>query len=310
MVPIENHPLYGRHTIDTAMNSMWEFYKSRFLSLFLISLGMSLIMQFASTLVNIKELQSITDPVLLLEKLSVIIIPIMIIMLINLLLSAILQYFVIFNPMDKSNNILVSILQGIKYYIPFLILMVIFSVAACVAIAAGLVALIIGVFFSMLYLAMLYLFILPVLLIEGPNISGAITSIVRLAHRNFWSNIGWTAVFLILFVVISLILSGIILLPFSGSFFKSIFNPEEGSAIADITTKPLFLVLSALVNAVTLPLIPIFSCILYFNSRATQEEIRNARKQEPERPVRVEDLYARPYSEDHPDNPDNQISKE
>ncbi len=44
-----NHPLYRKHNLDSAMNALWEFYKNRFISLFLISLGMSLIMQYAST---------------------------------------------------------------------------------------------------------------------------------------------------------------------------------------------------------------------------------------------------------------------
>jgi len=44
MEPIENHPLYRAHTIDTAMNSLWEFYKKRFIPLFLISLVMGLVM--------------------------------------------------------------------------------------------------------------------------------------------------------------------------------------------------------------------------------------------------------------------------
>lgn len=305
MSQIENHPLYRKHTIDTAINSLWDFYKTRFISLFLISLGMSLAIQYASTFVNLKELQAINDPMLMLEKFKEYLVPIVIIFLINLLFSTILQYYILYNPIDSSTSIFVSIFKGLKYYIPFLVIMVILAFVGSIAIVLGLLALIIGVFFSMIYVVMLYLFILPILMVEGPNIANTISRTVTLGHRNFWSNIGWVAVFIILFIVISLILSGIILIPFTGSFLKSIINPEEAEGIIDVTTKPLFLILSAVVNAITLPLVPIFACILYFNGRAGEAQTQNISNYEPETRIRVEDLYAKPWSEDHPDNPEN-----
>jgi len=151
----------------------------------------------------------------------------------------------------------------------------------------------------------LYFFILPILMIEGPNIGNTITRTFTLAHRNFWSNIGWVAVFIIILIVLSLILSGIILLPFTGSFLKTLMNPEDAANVADMTTNPLFIILSAAVNAVTLPLMPIFACILYFNGRAVEEQAQGAPSVQNESgTVRVEDLYAKPWSDDHPDNPE------
>jgi hypothetical protein len=50
---------------------------------------------------------------------------------------------------------------------------------------------------------------------------------------------------------------------------------------------------------------PIFSAILYFNGRSRESEVATpVPNNEPDR-VRVEDLYAKPYSDDHPDNPEN-----
>ncbi len=143
---------------------------------------------------------------------------------------------------------------------------------------------------------------------EGPNIGNTITRTITLAHRNFWSNIGWVAVFIIILIVISLIASAIILLPFSGNFIKTIVNPEETSEIISMTKSPLFIILSAMAGALTFPLIPLFSCILCFNGKAREDEL-----QEPVAPdsdnsgVRVEDLYAKPYADDHPENPENKI---
>jgi hypothetical protein len=252
-----------------------------------------------------KELSSITDPMILFEKIKGLLLPILIISLINLLFTTILQYYVIYNPIDGENTILISIVRSLKYFIPYLIIMVLLAFAGSIAIVLGIFVLIVGAFFAMLYVVTLYLFILPVMMVEGANIGSTITRTFRLTHKNFWSNIGWVSVFIIIMVVISVIFSGIILLPFTGSFIKTITNPDDASKLADVTTNPIFIILSAIISALTLPLMPIFSCILYFNGKAGEEQIQPVITEDPENSrVKVEDLYAKPYSEDHPDNPD------
>jgi len=299
MEQINNHPLYRRHNIDSAMSSLWEFYKARFLALFIISFVMSLVIQYASTMVNFKELQTITDPLQMLEAIKGFIGPILLISLINLLFTTILQYYIIYNPLDSENNIVAAALRSLKYFIPYLIILVLLTFAGSIAIILGLLALIIGVFFSLLYLMTLYLFILPILMVEGTNIGNVISRTFSLAHRNFWSNMGWVAVFLIILIVISVIFSAIILIPFSGSFLKTIINPENVSELLDFATNPVFIILSAVMGALTMPLMPIFACILYFNGRAAEEQSQIVTDTSPENDkVRVEDLYAKPRSEE------------
>ena len=305
MDQFSSHPLYRKHNIDSAMSSLWEFYKNRFLSLFIMSLVMSFAIQYASTFVNMKELTSITDPMLLLEKIKGLLLPILIISLINLLFSTILQYYIIYNPVSTGNSIFISIVKSLKYYIPYLIIMVLLAFAGSIAIILGVFVLIIGAFFAMLYVMTLYLFILPIMMVEGINIGSTISRTIALTHRNFWSNIGWVAVFIIIMLVISVIFSGIILVPFTGSFVKTIANPENAAKLIDVTSNPLYIILSAIVSALILPLMPIFACILYFNARAGEEQTQSVTPYNPEdERVRVEDLYAKPYSEDHPDNPE------
>ena len=305
MDQFSNHPLYRKHNIDSAMNSLWEFYKKKFLSLFIMSLVMSLAMQYASTLVNMKELSAITDPMILLEKIKGFLLPILLISLINLLFTTILQYYILYNPVSGDNTVFVSIIKSLKYFIPYLILMVLLAFAGTIAIILGIFVLIIGAFFAMLYVVTVYLFILPVMMVEDTNIGSTITRTIKLVHKNFWSNIGWVSVFIIFMLVISVIFSGIILLPFTGNFIKTIVNPDDASKLADVTTNPLFIILSAIVSALTLPLMPIFAAILYFNGKAGEEQLQLVPPVEPEdNRVRVEDLYAKPYSDDHPDNPE------
>ncbi len=305
MDQFNNHPLYRRHNIDSAMNSLWEFYKKKFLSLFIMSLVMSLIIQYTSTLVNMKELSSITDPMVLLGKIKGFLLPILLISLINLLFATILQYYVIFNPINNENTIFTSIVKSLKYFIPYLIMMVLLAFAGSIAIILGIFVLIVGAFFAMLYVVTLYLFILPVMMVEETNIGSTITRIIKLTHKNFWSNIGWVSVFIVIMLVISVIFSGIILIPFTGSFIKTIVNPEDASKLVDVTTKPMFIILSSIISALTLPIMPIFACILYFRGKAGEEQIQSIPTLDPEDSrVKVEDLYAKPYSDDHPDNPE------
>jgi len=305
MDQFSNHPLYRKHNIDSAMSSLWELYKKKFLSLFIISFAMSLVIQYASTLVNLEEISTITDPIVMLGKIKELIGPILIISIINLLFTTILQYYIIYNPLNSENNILVSALKSLKYFIPYLILMVLLAFAGSIAIVLGILVLIVGVFFSVLYIMTIYLFILPVMMAEESNIVNTISRTISLAHRNFWSNIGWVAVFIIILIVVSVISTGIILLPFTGSFVKTILNPGESANILNMTNNPLFIILSALASALTLPLMPMFACILYFNGIAGEEQGQTISLLNPENDrIRVEDLYAKPYSDDHPDNPE------
>ena len=306
MDQFSNHPLYRRHNIDSAMSSLWAFYKKKFLPLFIISLLMSLVLQYVSTFINMKELSSITDPMIALEKLKSLIVPILVISLISLLFNTILQYYILYNPVDNENTIFNSIVRSLKYFVPYLVIIILLAFVGTIAIALGIFVLIIGAFFAMLYVVTLYLFILPVMMVEGMNIGSTISRTIKLTHKNFWSNIGWVSVFIIIMLVISVILSGIILLPFTGSFIKTIVNPDDTAKLADVTTRPLFIILSATMNALTLPLMPIFACILYFNGKAAEEQNQAIVVLSPEENrVKVEDLYAKPYADDHPDNPEN-----
>jgi hypothetical protein len=287
------------------MSSLWEFYRKHFLVLFATSLVMALGIQYGSSLLNLKDLQSTTDPLILLEKIKDFIVPILILSLISLLFSIILQYYIIFKPLDPEINILTCITISFRYFIPYLIIMILLAFFGTLAIGLGVVALIIGAFFAAIYVMTLFLFILPIMMVEGTNIFKTIGRTFTLAHKNFWSNIGWVSVFLIILIVVSVIFSAIIMIPFSGSFIKTLMNPQEAAEIVNYATNPVFIVLSALVSALTMPLMPLLGCVLYFHGRAS-EDIQNQIKKEnittPDK-VKVEDLYAKPYSDDHPDNP-------
>jgi len=293
------HPLYRIHDLDSLMTSLWDFYRTRFLSLFIISLVMSLVTQYSVMLVDIKELQGIKDPAEMLAMLRSKMLPLAGLALLSLLFGTILHYYIFIKPLDEEINILSVIGKSFIYFIPYLIIMILFVFAGSVIIVLGVLALIVGVFFAALYLGMISFFILPVLMAEGPDIGRAIARTLKLSHTNFWQNIGWSAVIILIYLVLSMILSGIIMIPFAGNFLKTIFNPEGATEAFGTFFNPVYLGLSAMANALIMPLLPIFSFILYFNGRAREEagDLTAPGDNETGNKVKVEDLYAKPEND-------------
>lgn len=289
------HPLYKKHTMDSAMSSVWEFYKKYFLILYATAFAMSIVLQYFSSLLNIEQLQSTTDFQVLIEKMREMIVPIIGLSLISLFFTTVLQHFVLNKPVDEENNIFKSVIISFKYFVPFLIIMILLTFFGVAAIAIGILLLVVGALFAAVYLLALYLFVLPVMMTEGINIGKILSRIFSLLHRNFWSNIGWSAVFLIMLLVISVIFSAIIMIPFSGNIIGNVLNP--GEAAPSYLTSPLFILLSAAVNALTMPLLPIFAAVLYFNAKAGEDSVEEKINEPGEYRPTVEDLYSKPLDE-------------
>jgi len=276
MNPFSSHPLYRKHDLDSAMSSLWKFYRKKFFVLVFTSFVISIGIHFLTQMFDFYDILKITDPEEMMGKLREMIWPMVAISLVSLLCTTILYYYVIFNPVDSNVTIIVSLYKSLRYYILLLIIMVLFSVFASVAMIFGLMLLVIGVVFSMIYIMTLFLFFTPVLMVEGPDIANAISRTFRLAHRRFWANIGWVAVLLVIMLITSFILNAIITIPFTGGIMKNLTNPEELMSTMDYMRNPVYITLSALASALFYPLIPILGTILYFNGRAREEVISSS----------------------------------
>ena len=156
-----SHPLYRKHDLDSAMSTLWKFYKDKFLVLFIASFIMSLGIQLFTLLFDFSDFLNTADPMQMLSKLRGMIWPMVAISLVSLLCTTILHYYVIFNPVDSNVTIFVSLYKSLRYYIPYLIIMVLFSVFASIAMIFGLMILVIGVVFAMIYVMTLFLFFMP-----------------------------------------------------------------------------------------------------------------------------------------------------
>jgi hypothetical protein len=295
---LKNHPFYREHTLDSVMNSLLNFYKSRFLALFLSSFVFSLATQFVASTINLNEIQGITDLHEVLDKFRQLIPEFAGIMAISILVTVLLHYYIIHSPVDSNITILNSFSKSLKYFLPYLAVILVLAVAGAVAMVLGLLIFIIGIFFAMLYIMTLSLFILPVLILEDTNIPDAISRVFTLAHRRFWYNIGWVAVFLIIIIVISIVGSAIIMIPFTGSFLKEAMNPGEAGTIMSISSNPVYILLTSLFSALYLPVMPLLGSILYFNGKAREDNVPASDAGNEPYKVRVEDLYAKPLPDE------------
>lgn len=296
MIDYSQHPLNKKYDLDTALTAIWEFYKKWFGSLIIIAFVFSLVTTYLAGRIDISGLYSVTDPEEMMDIVKSMLGPYSLILLFTFVFSLVLQYYIIRKPVDPDSNIFTIGTQGlVKFFLPLLALTILLSVFAVFALMIGVVLLFIGALFASVYIVLLYAFIVPVLMIEDKGISHTITESLRLAHKRFWPNIGWATVFIILLMVISFILGAIIMIPFGGSFFRSILNPDNAaSEMLNFSSKPSFIVLNAISNALTMPLFPIFSLVLYFNARSdySAEGISKATPGDDEGGVKIEDLYA------------------
>jgi len=300
MESFQNHPLYKVHSLDTVMSSLWDFYRKKFLVLFIASFIMSAGVHLLTLTFNFSKLyENINDPAAMLEQMKGWMLPILGMSVLGLLFTTILQHYVMLNPVDSNNTIFSSVYKSLKYFFPYLIMVILLAFFGTFAMILGLFLLVIGMFFALLYILTISMFMLPILIAEGPDIGNAIGRTIRLSHRGFWSNLGWVAVFLLILIIISMVGSAIIAIPFTGSFFKMISNPLDPGPMLNFIKNPLYIVLSSLVNAIYLPLMPIFAAILYFNAVASEEggQVTLSDNNEPPK-VTVEDLYAKPREED------------
>jgi hypothetical protein len=273
MENINKHPLYKKYSLDNLISSLLEFYKSKFTVLFLSSLVVSVLtVIYTNKYIDMNSLQEITDPEELMLVFNDMVLPLIAIILVSLLFYMVLNHYIIHSPLDEDHNFFQSIRQSLNLVFPYLVTMVLFFFATSLAVVIGLSLLIVGIFFTMLYMCSIFLFLLPIFIVEGNNIGSAISRSIKLTHKGFWSNLGWIAIVILVYMVASLVLSAVITLPFAGNILKTLLNPESVATTVAYTSNPIYLVLSATASALLTPIFPILGTILYFNGRVKEEE--------------------------------------
>lgn len=285
----QNHPLAGAEDLDSAMTKLWAFYKQYFVGLYIISLILGLLTAVLGATLDLSAIQSTTDPEAMLALMKDMIVPYTLIMAISIVFAVLLHAWVLERPMEKENALMTALKTGLQALIPYLIVVIVLAMAAVVLTGVGLVLLVLPGLFAIFYMLTVGIFALPVTLTESRNAATVISRSFRLTHKNFWPNMAWVIVVALLVIIISLMISGLIMLPFTGSFIRSLTNPEEASALLEMAKNPLYIALSSLASALVTPVFPILAFILYFRNNAGA--LAPAAEEEDDNRVKVEDLY-------------------
>jgi hypothetical protein len=284
-----NHPLAGAADLDSAMIKLWSFYKKYFIGLYIISVVLGLISSLITSGLDLAALQGTTDPSEMFEIMKGMAGPYALIMLVSLVFGVLLHAWVLEKPMSENEFLPVLLKKSIVALFPYLAVMIIFTVIAVVLTVIGLIMLVLPAFFAIFYIATVMIFALPLTLIESLNPFRVVDRSFRLAHSHLWSNMGWVIVIILILIVASLVIGAITILPFTGSFIKSIANPEEAGTMLEMSRNPLYIGLSALLTSLITPVMPILAFILYFRNRG--DEVIAEITTEVGPAVRVEDLY-------------------
>jgi hypothetical protein len=286
----QNHPLAGAVDLDTAFNKMWFFYKKYFLGLYIISVISALLTSLFTSGIDLASFQEAsTDPELLLEKMKEMAGPYALMMLVSLVFGVLIHAWVLEKPSGEQGFISSLTKKALTSLVPYLAAAIILLILTVLLTSVGLVLLVLPGLFAIFYMVTVILFAMPVTMIETRNPIEAVSRSFRLTHKNFWANLGWVIVVLLIIIVASMLIGALVMLPFTGSFISSIANPEEASSLLDMHRNPLFIILNALLSGLVTPVMPILAFLLYFRNRG--DEVTIEVTTDSDYKVKVEDLY-------------------
>lgn len=292
----QNHPLAGARDLDTAMAKLWAFYKKYFIGLYIISIVMAVLTGLATSGIDLAAIQSTTDPEEMLEIMKGMAGPYLLVIAISLVFSVMLHAWVLEKPLGQGNALVKALKTCLMALVPYLLVMILVMLAGGLMIAVGLVMLILPGLFAMLYVGTVAILVMPVTLVESRNPGTVLSRSLTLTHANFWQNIAWVIVIALIVIVISVVVGALVMLPFTGSLFKSFADPEAANSVLEMSKNPFYVGLSALATSLVTPVFPILAFIIYF--RNSQDVTAVEVHPEENNQVKVEDLY--------PKMPDNE----
>jgi hypothetical protein len=288
-----NHPLAGADDLDSAMTKLWAFYKKYFVGMYVISVAMGLLSGIVTSRFDMSSLYSeyTGDPEQVLEMMKGMVVPYSLLLTVTFVFGVLLHAWILEKPLGKENTILKVLKSSLIALIPVLIVLIVFGIAGAMLTTIGLVLLVLPGLFAMVYISTVAIFSLPVTLIETRNPGSIISRSLSLAHNKFWPNIAWVLVLALIVIVIAIVIGGLVMLPFSGTFIKAIADPENATAMLEMAKNPLYIGLSAFATALVTPVFPILAFIMYFSNNEGNPADTVALQDENK--VRVEDLYPR-----------------
>ena len=280
MIDIKQHSLYKPMEVDSVLSNIFNIYFKKFGVLFIYSFVAAFIIQMTFYKIGFLELTKLTDPEDLIKMIfemrkEILIGSIVYFMIYGSLISFLVNYL-IKSDIDSKTHVGDILGESVRKYSIHMIFFLILSTLILIAGAfLGIIALIIGSFFAMIYLGTVLITGGTIIVVEEKNAIDVIGRTFILAHKDFWSALGSVVLFVLIMLLISIVMSAIISIPFVIMFFD---NWHETGSIRDLFNMQMYdigiwsVVLNSLVSAITYPLNAILSVVLYFKLKYTEDQ--------------------------------------
>lgn len=279
---IKQHSLYQHMEVDTVLSKTFSIYLKKFTPMFIYSFIGVLLIQFILYQLGFWELyqQSMSSPEEVFAAYSHFMRKIGIVTVSSVIVYGILNSFLvnylIKSELEPEKSVVDIFVESIKknavHMIFFLILV---SLIMVLGIFFGIIVLIIGAFFAMIYLATVFMPGGTVLVAEDKNAIETIGRTFSLVHKDFWSALGSVILFMLIMILISIILSAIVAIPFVVMFFDNL--KDTGSFVEALNIQKYDIgiwavVLNSVTSAIVYPLYAVISVVIYFKLKYVEDQ--------------------------------------
>jgi hypothetical protein len=282
---MKQHSLYQKHDFDTAFTTLYRIYKKNFLPLFLLSLaGMLIVYLFAFSLGPYQiPSEAIPDPgaAEIAHFLKLFLLILVVGLLVYTFVYLGILYFV-YRKQEHDTRHAWSVFAEAarKYYWQFLLLVILVSLIFIVGSVIGVLIFFVGILLAMAYLGVSLYVAGPAMILENKGPADAIGRSFSLTHKDFWMSLGLVFVLFVIAMVLQFVLIAIVSMPGAIVFISS--GVASGGDLSqwfasDLSTfwtgfGLISMIMNSAVSALVMPLMPIFSMILYYRLRYMENE--------------------------------------
>ncbi len=274
-------PYYQEMTLELIFNNTIEIYRKYFGWLFFYSFLFLVILNSLSGVLlagKLDNLEQLAEHPKQLEQIFGSLSLYMIVVWLGYsLIYLFLHYFIIGKYLYPEKSHATLFMESIrKYYLKYLLVIFLVFMIITLGTMAGLLALIIGAFVAAIFLGTSLFPVTPILIMENMGVGETIHRSFSLVLKDFWHVMGYLIVFYLIIILFSLIFSALSMAPYASGFFSNIFHPlademQQTSGTFQLLHQPLYILLNSFLDALLLPLTPIFSVLIYFHLKHKED---------------------------------------
>jgi len=277
---LKKHSLYRPMEIEAIFSHVFTIYKNKFIPLFLSGFIAFFLIQFLIYNLGITQIYTITDPEEMIKELSgfmgVMWIVVAATVIIYGLLNAFFVNLILKNEGEHqltSGKLFMESLQ--KYSIHMIFFLLLSGIIVTLGTVAGIFIFIIGFLIAFAYLGTVLFPGAAIVVAEEKNALEAIRRAFVLVHKDFWPTLGAMVLFVIMMILISIVVSALMSVPFVIIFFDNwseTGNIFESFKMQNYDVGMWTVLLNSLVSALTYPFYAIFSVVLYFKLKYKEDQ--------------------------------------